>query len=152
MAIEFPWITETFGDVIESHVVSDKITDLKIDFDDNYIIQLTHENGNKGVLIIDVVSPYAVRRLEVYTENEYLQWNGTPETLYEFEDGNGQLKQVSLNEKAQHQEGYRAFVVENAYKNEIEEFFKTVESSNKPIYGFEQDLKVLQLIDSLEKK
>jgi predicted dehydrogenase len=152
LAIELPWITQTFGNVIDSHAVSDKITDLKINFNDNYIIQFTHENGNKGVLIVDVVSPYAVRMLEVYAENKYFQWNGTPETLYEFDSDNGKLKQVSLNEKTQHQEGYRTFVVENAYRNEIKEFFETLSSSNKPVYGFEQDLKVLQLIDSLEKK
>jgi predicted dehydrogenase len=152
MAIEIPWLISTFGEVIDSHVVTDKITDLKIDFNDNYIIQFSHENGNKGVLIVDIVSPYAVRKLEVYAENEYIQWNGTPETLYRLETESKDLKQVSLFEQSQHQKGYSYFIVENAYRTEIKEFFQYVNGGEKPVYGFEQDLKVLQLIDSLEGK
>jgi predicted dehydrogenase len=150
MAIELPWLISTFGNVTGSHVAADRITDLKINFNDNYMIQLTHENGNKGILIVDVVSPCAVRKLEVYGENKYLQWSGTPETLYEFDEEEKQLIPVKLKEQAEHREGYSVFVVENAYKNEIREFFEVINHGKTPQYGFEQDFKVLQLIDSLE--
>ena len=36
-------------------ILGDKITGLSIDYNDNYMIQLTHSNGNKGCLIVDVV-------------------------------------------------------------------------------------------------
>ena len=84
MAIELPWLTTAFGKVVDYRVVADKMTDLSIAYHDNYLLQLTHENGNKGVLIVDVVSPVAVRRLEVYGEHKYLQWSGTPESLMEY--------------------------------------------------------------------
>lgn len=148
MTIELPWITEAFGKVVATNVISDKLTGLKIDYNDNYIIQLTHENGNKGAFIVDVVSPVAVRRFEAYSENAYIQWSGTPETLFEFKDN--EFKKVALSEQEEHMEGYRAFVVENAYKNEIKEFIDVVINKKKAVYGFEQDLKVLELIDTLE--
>lgn len=148
MAIELPWIIETFGKVVATNVVSDKLTNLKIDYNDNYIIQLTHESGNKGAFIVDVVSPVAVRKFEAYSENAYIQWSGTPETLFEFRDN--KLNKVVLSEKEEHIEGYRDFVVENAYKNEIKEFIDVVTNRKEPIYGFKQDLKVLGLIDILE--
>lgn len=149
MAIELPWLTGAFGPVREAVAVSDKMTGLNIGFDDNFMIRLTHENGNKGVLVVDVVSPVAVRKLEAYAEGSYLCWNGTPDSLIEFDAASGKVAPVSLNERAEHAEGYSAFVVENAYKNEIREFFDVVLKGKAPLYGFEQDLKILKLIDSL---
>ncbi len=149
MAIELPWLIGTFGDVESVSVLSDKLTGLNIDYKDNYFIQIQHKNGNKGALIIDVVSPVAVRKLEVYSEGAYISWNGTPDSVTEFEPNNKKLLPVMLEEQAEHIEGYSAFVVENAYRNEIQEFFDVVDGAVQAQYGFEQDLKILKLIDTL---
>lgn len=150
MAIELPWLINTFGQVAKYHVVSDKMTELNIIYNDNYLIQIEHENGNKGMLIVDVVSPVAVRKMEIYAENKYIEWSGTPDSIKEYNAETGVLEKVILNEKEEHKEGYRAFVVENAYKNEIREFFDVVQNGKEPLYGFQQDLKILNLIDNLE--
>lgn len=149
MAIELPWLTLAFGKVIRTQVLADKMTGLNIDYRDNYIIQTEHENGNKGALIIDVVSPVAVRKLEAYAENAYISWNGTPDSISEFDVQTKKLEKVVLTEAAEHKEGYSAFVVENAYKNEIREFLDVVLKHKEPLYGFEQDKKILEIIDSL---
>lgn len=149
LAIELPWIIGTFGEIVDKRVVSDKMTNLNIGFNDNYIIQLTHENGSKGAIVVDVVTPVAVRKLEVYSENNYMSWNGTPESLLEFDSETKNLNNVSLTEQTEHLEGYSSFVVENAYKNEIKEFFEVVLNGKTPLYGFKQDLKVLKIIDDL---
>ena len=148
MAIELPWLIKAFGPVTEIHTVSDKITDLDIACHDNYMMHLTHETGNKGILAVDVVSPCAVRKLEAYTEGAYLSWGGTPESLFEYHAGTDSLERVSLCEETEHKEGYRAFIVENAYKNEIRAFFDLVLNGKCPEYGFEQDLETLKLIDT----
>lgn len=152
MAIELPWLTRTFGRIMKTHVLADKMTDLRIDYRDNYIIQAEHENGSKGALIIDVVSPVAVRKLEVYGEHRYIQWGGTPDSLYEYNAEADRLEQVVLQEAEEHREGYRAFVIENAYKNEIREFMAAVMNERQPEYGFSQDLEILKLIDALEEE
>ena len=149
MAIELPWLTGTFGDVVNVNVIGDKMTGLNIEYKDNFMIQLTHENGNKGCLIVDVVSPVAVRKLEIYSEGKYLSWNGTPESLAEFNPESKKLEPVMLREQTEHIEGYSSFVVENAYKNEIREFFDVVLNGKQPLYGFEQDKKILELIDQI---
>lgn len=149
MAIELPWITKVFGNVKAIHVLADKMTGLKIDYNDNYLIQIEHENGNKGTLIVDVVSPVAVRRLEVYTEKRYIRWSGTPESLYEYDQTDNQLKLVKLSEKEEHEEGYSAFVIKNAYKNEIQEFVNVVTNGKEQIYGLEEDFIILKLIDQI---
>lgn len=150
MAIELPWIINTFGEIESVNVIADKMTELNIDYKDNYMIQLKHANGNKGTLIVDVVSPVAVRRLEIYAENKYIQWSGTLDTLYEYDESSDKLKAVELNEIEEHKTGYRAFVVENAYRNEIQEFMDVVLNGKEQLYGFEEDLKILRLIDRVE--
>lgn len=152
MAIELPWITKTFGNIEDFVVNSDKMTNLDIQYNDNYMIQLYHRDGNKGLLLIDIVSPVAVRNLEVYTENKYFRWNGTPDMFWEYDRENDCLNQVRFNEKAEHKKEYREFVIENAYKNEIIEFMKVVNKQKEPIYTFEDDLKILSIIDKLEER
>ncbi|MBQ9032172.1 MAG: Gfo/Idh/MocA family oxidoreductase [Parasporobacterium sp.] len=149
MAIELPWLLNTFGNVKSTNTVSDKMSALNIGFHDNYMIQLEHVNGNKGVLVVDVVSPAAVRKFEAYSEGKYLSWNGTPDSLFEFNKNDKSLQNVSLSEKTEHMEGYSQFIVENAYKNEIKEFFDVVMNHKKPLYGFSQDEIILNLIDAL---
>ena len=89
---------------------------------------------------MDVVSPVAVRKLEVYSEGAYLSWNGTPDSVAEFDVNSKKLVPVALSEQAEHMTGYSAFVVENAYKNEIREFFNVVNGEASAQYGFEQVL------------
>ena len=149
MAIELPWLTNTFGSVQNVNVLADKMTELNIDYKDNYIIQLQHENGNKGSLIVDVVSPVAVRKLEAYAEGAYISWNGTPDSVAEFDTESKKLVPVTLHEQTEHLEGYSSFVVENAYKNEIREFFNVVNGMSPAQYGFEQDYAILKLIDTI---
>lgn len=149
LAIELPWLTGAFGEIKDVHSVSDKMTELAIGFDDNYYILIDHEGGNKGVLIVDVVSPVAVRKFEAYAEKQCVTWNGTPETVCEFDSESGKMESVTLTEEAEHKEGYREFIVENAYKNEIMEFFDVVMNGKEPLYGFEQDKKILNVIDSM---
>lgn len=150
-AIEMPWIVDVFGDVESMNVVSDKMTELNIDYHDNFMVQFVHKNGNKGLFVADVVSPCAVRRLEIYGENKYLRWDGTPETLFEYNVEKDALENIQLTEITEHQEGYRAFVVENAYKNEIRAFFAMIEEGKAPVYDFEKDKTILNLLDKMEK-
>lgn len=149
LAIELPWITRTFGNVETITVLSDKMSDLNICFEDNFMIQLKHKNGNKGTLIVDVVSPVAVRKLEAYAEHSYLSWNGTPDSIMEYNTKKGSLEEVILTEKTEHKEGYSTFIVENMYKNEIREFFDVVLNGKEPQYSFEQDQEILEMIDSM---
>lgn len=149
MAIELPWLINTFGNVREWHAISDRLTGLNISYDDNYMIQLIHENGNKGVLVVDIVSPCAVRRFEAYTEGKHIIWNGTPDGLFEFNSQTKSMHEVVIGEETKRMDGYASFVVENAYKNEIKEFFEVVLHDKRPLYGFETDLKILGLIESL---
>ena len=151
MAIEFPWLIDIFGEIEKFKVVANNISKLNIQYNDNYMIQFEHRNCNKGALIIDVVSPKAVRNLEIYGENVYYSWNGTPESLEYYCEEEKKIKPLSLYDSVEHMDGYSSFVVENAYQNEIQAFFDAVEKNIYPPYGFENDLEILNLIDRIEE-
>ena len=149
LAIELPWLTKTFGKIEKVNVIKRKISSLDVDFPDVFMIQLEHKNGNLGSLLIDVVSRKAVRHLEVIGEELYIQWDGTPDSLYQKNLETGELQKVSMGEYI-HQEGYSAVINEYAYMTEIEAFFDAI--GGKPMkYDFVQDAEILSWIDKIEK-
>ena len=149
-AIELPWLQKTFGEIISYQVIKGKDTNLNIDYPDTYHLLLQHESGSMGSLQVDVVSRKAVRNLEVYSEDMYLTWNGSPKGLrfYDFEKKEEQG--VLLYQEIQHMEGYSSFIIENAYQNELQAFMKEISGQNASRYGFEDDMITLQLIDKIE--
>lgn len=151
LAIELPWIQSVFGKINKVNVIKKKLTDLNIDFPDTYLIQIEHEKGNIGNLLIDVVSRQAVRNLEIINEKVYIKWEGTPDSLYQKDilpSGEGEMKLVLTGEYV-HEQGYRKFVNEYAYMKEIEDFFNAIQGK-EPLYSFEKDKEVLLLIDKIE--
>lgn len=152
-AIELPWIIKVFGDIESYEVLSSKNTGLAVQYNDNYLLLVKHKNGNKGILAVDVVSRKAVRNLEIYGENLYLTWDGTPSGLnvYNYE------KKVDENinlytDNVDQQEGYAAFVIENAYKNELETFIDMINGRDAARHTFEEDYKILSMIDEIESR
>lgn len=62
------------------------MTGLAIDYADNYQLLIKHTSGHQGLLAIDVVSRKAVRNLEIYGEDSYIEWNGQPDGLSIFQE------------------------------------------------------------------
>lgn len=148
LAIELPWIQYAFGKIEHVNVVKRKLTTLEVDFPDTYLIQVEHEGGNVGSIIMDVVSREAVRKLEIINENFYIRWDGTPETLMEKDVETGELKMVPTGQYI-HEQGYGNFINEYAYLKEIEEFFAVIDGK-QAIYGFAEDMEIIKIIDEIE--
>ncbi len=148
LAIELPWIGNVFGRIKNVHAVKAKLTNLKLDFPDTCLIQIEHSNGTIGSLAVDVVSRQAVRKLEIFNEDLYIRWGGTPETLYEKDIVSGELKQIPAGEYI-HEKGYSESINEYAYMKEIEDFFEAI-NGKKPLYSFEKDKEILKIIDEIE--
>lgn len=148
LAIELPWLQRTFGRIINVSVAKRNITTLPIDFPDVYMIQMEHENGNIGNILVDVVSRQATRHLEIIGEDIYINWNGTPHSLYKKDVETGELKNIEMGEYIQ-ESGYSNYINEYAYLTEIKEFFAVLKGK-KAIYGFEEDKEILSWIDRIE--
>lgn len=149
-AIELPWLTESFGAIVDIKVKKSKMSNLEIDYFDNYLVLLEHSTGHKGTLAVDVVSRKAVRNLEVFGEDLYLSWNGSPTGLYQYDYEKKEDKNIELYEAIDQLEDYSSFVVENAYSNEIIAFFETIINGKPQLYSFEKDKEILGIIDRIE--
>lgn len=152
MAIEFPWLIKTFGDISGFKVISEKKSSLEIGYPDSYQMLIRHNSGTVGTLSVDVVSRKPVRNLEIYGEDIYLSWDGSAEGLALYNITEKKNECVSLYDEIDHQEGYSAFVVENAYKNELIAFLNQVQHGQKPIYTFSDDKRTLDIIDMIESQ
>ena len=151
MAIEFPWIVDIFGEVESFYCLKNKITNLKIDYNDNYHIILKHKDGTIGSLQFDVVSREATTYLEIISENNHIKWNGTPEGFKVFELNAKKMKDIGTYENVERKEGYSQLIIEDMYLEEISTFIKSIkENKNYSKYSFEKDKEVLSLINKIE--
>lgn len=150
MAIELPWICKVFGDIMDVHVRKNKKTSLNIEYNDSYLLSIEHENGIQGMMLVDVVSRKAIRNLELFGEDLYLTWDGTANGVKKYDLTNQKLDNINLYTEIDRQEDYAEFIVENAYMSEIKTFFNEISTGKKPEYGFEEDRKILAVIDKIE--
>lgn len=151
-AIELPWLLQAFGKVKRMEVMRHKVTSLPIQYNDSYFVLLEHEIGHHGVLIVDVVAREPVSHLEVFGENLFLTWDGTPDSLREKDLKRNTLEAVRsyAQERVQHEAAYSRNIVENAYAAEIKNFFAVLEKREQPLYSFTKDMETLALIDKIE--
>lgn len=149
-AIELPWLVEVFGKIVNVNVVKSKISSLNIEYNDNYLLIVEHESGNKGSLAVDVISRKAVRNLEVFGENLFLSWDGSPNGLIKYNYKTKQEEKITLYESPEQLETYSSFIVENAYYDEITTFFESINGYAEPLYCFEKDLEIIKIIDNIE--
>ena len=150
-AIELPWIADAFGEIESIHSVKSKNTGLDIDYPDNYMVTLTHKSGHKGVVCFDVVSRKAVRRFEVFGETLHIFWNGTPETLSEFDIERSIKKKINTYENVEQNRDYSESIIENMYIDEVADFIDYVNGKSVPLYSFEKDVLLLNIIDQIER-
>ena len=149
--IDLPWLLDTFGPVKSLHVEKDKISQLEVDYPDSYFVTLRHENGVKGMLAVDVVSPKAVRNFECFGEGLHLFWEGNPKSLYTFDHDKGEKLPVNTYESFEHDSRYSDNIVENAYVDELANFFAVLKGNEQPRYSFEKDLETIRLIEAIEE-
>lgn len=149
--IELPWLTSCFGPAQPVAVQADTLSSLGLPYPDSVFATLRHRGGAKGFLAADVVSPKAVRSFEVFGEGLHLFWEGSPSTLYEYDAGSGEKRRVDTYASYQQDPRYSDNIVENAYMDELVEFFEVLQGRAQPRWSFGQDAQVIKLIESIER-
>lgn len=151
MGIELPWLCKAFGKIEGAHAVSGKATELVLDYPDYTLLTLEHQGERKGSLCFDVASRKPVRRLEVVGEKMHILWEGTPDSLQEFNVEAGEMQRVETYADAlTHREGYNHLISEDAYAEEIRCFFACLEGREQPLYTLAEDKGILGWMDRIE--
>lgn len=149
-AIELPWLSDVFGKITKLDVIKSKMSNLDIDYADNYLVLVQHSSGCKGMLAVDVVSRKAVRNLEVFGEELHIQWDGSPSGLFVYDYESKKDNNIQLYGEIDQLDNYSSFIVENSYMNEVQNFFGVVNGQATQIYTFEEDWNIIKLIDTIE--
>ena len=151
LAIELPWLVDAFGKIVVQRSIHHRSSTLDIDYDDTFSILLEHESGITGTLTVDVVSRKAVRNFECFGEGGHIVWDGSPTGFMNFDLDKKELVSIDLygNGSAEQLSNYAAFVVEDAYANEIEEFFSVINGGKQARYSFEQDKEILDIVSEI---
>ena len=91
-------------------------------------------------------------KMELFGEQIYITWDGSPMGLKEYNGENKEEKTITLYNSVDTLEGYSSFVIENAYENELRNFFEVVKGEIQPQYSFSDDLITLEWIDRIEER
>lgn len=150
-AIELPWLIETFGEINSIKLIKGKKTGLELNYNDNYLLLIDHASGSSGMLAVDIMSRKSVRNLEIFGEDIYLSWDGSPTGLYHYDYDKKENINIKLYEELDTIPGYSAQIIENAYYKEVCNFFEVIKNEGIARYSFEKDTYVLALIDEIEK-
>lgn len=149
LAIQLPWLLDTFGEVACFHSSMNRCTNLDIDFQDSIITTFEHKNGTHGVFIADTVSRKAITSLEIVGEEIHIFWHGHNDDLEIYNTESKQLNHIYAYDNVEHEDGYADNIIENQYIDEIKDFLNYVEEGSLPKYSFEKDQRVLSLIDEI---
>lgn len=144
--IDLPWLLDAFGLVEQMTVRADTISDLGLPYPDCTTLLLRHHGGAQGILAVDVVSRKAVRNFECYGDGIHLFWEGNPKALYEFRGG--EKRAVDTYGTFEHDARYSDNIVENAYVDELLNFFAVLRGEEQPRWTFEKDLAAIELMDA----
>ncbi len=100
---------------------------------------------------MDLVSRKPVRNLEIINEDFYFSWDGSPTGLEKYNIDDGNPENINLYDEINVEDDYNQTIIENAYLEEIVDFFDAF--SNEKSHGkhsFESDKYILNLIDIIE--
>ncbi|MGP5430715.1 Gfo/Idh/MocA family protein [Enterococcus malodoratus] len=152
MAIEFPWLIKAFGNITKYTVEKHKYSTLEIGYPDSYSLLFCHETGIQGTININIISRQAKRDLIVIGEDLQVEWGGSPNLLCRWNNREKKMDKVTLYEDSDidKNDNYSATIIENAYFEEVQEFFECLENNCLPSYTFQQDKKVIDLINKIE--
>ncbi len=151
-AIQLPWLINTFGKIKTVSSVSQKCTDLDIDFPDSIIASFQHDNGNIGVFTADVVSRKAITYLDVIGEDIHIIWNGHNDDLFIYDSDKRESRLLEVYGSIEHEEGYSDNIIENRYEDEIKDFLSMVYRHTRPRYSLQDDKYTLKIIDEIERR
>jgi len=143
---ELVWLISTFGEIASLIATKTKVSNLDMDIDDIYNILLEFKNGMQGNLTVDVIARFPFRQLKILGENGVItaDWSERIIKYYTNDQGWNTIKidDGKVEQNYIHGEG--------PYIEEMKNFIKTINKEIPQPYTFEEDLKILKLLESIE--
>jgi predicted dehydrogenase len=146
---ELTWIVETLGWPADVIGVFGKTLDVGAAIDDTYAFLMDYQTYF-GSVVVDVAARVATRNLILNLERAQLLWNWDEGELKLFEADTKRWITFSQPESPV-AAGYNKNIIENMYIEEIDAFVKGIENPDYYPNSMNNDLRVLELLDKIEK-
>ncbi len=144
---ELIWLTSTFGEINNVFGLKTKLSKLEADIDDIYSVLLEFQNGIKGNLTVDVIARFPYRQLKILGEDGviFADWSHRTIGYYTKETGwnNTKIDDGVIEKNYIHGDG--------PYVEEMSMFVKSIKGEIEQPYTFEDDFKILKILESIEK-
>ncbi len=145
---ELVWLTYLFSSVKSVYGSIHKVSNLKSDIDDLYQVIIEFSNGIQCMLVIDVISDPAFSETKIIGEKGVI--------LCDHNEGSIKIGKSSkwkkmLIQSGKVEKGYKGNTPsESLYVDEMKNFLSSVKNNKKPNYTFEDELRILEVLDAIE--
>lgn len=144
---EMVWLEPLFGKVVDIDGRHAKLSDMPAAIDDIYMLQMRHEGGVLGQLIVDVLGRTAIRHLRVTGAEGTLEWDDSAKRIRLFRAATGQWEEENVGAGTVES---RYINPEEPYIEEIRTFLDCARNGVTPAYGLRDDVDILNLLYSAE--
>ncbi len=145
---ELTWITDIFGFPNETKGFFAKTLNVGADIEDTYAFNMKYTRGI-GSVIVDVASRFATRSLIVNLEHAQIRWNWEDGIVKVFEAERNRWIHIYQPE-GKSESGYNKNIIEQMYVDEIDAFIKGIKDIKSYPNSMENDLRILELLDTIE--
>jgi len=146
---ELTWIVDTLGWPVLAKGLFEKTIDFGCEIEDSYAFTLKYAD-KVGTVLVDVASRYAVRNLIINLEEAQIQWKWDESAFHLFEVKNGRWVHFE-QPQFESASGYNKNIGEKMYIDEVDSFIKGIENSKFYPNTVQDDIKVLELLNQIEK-
>ena len=147
LRVELPWILEFFGAVRSVSAQSERFETKEYGIDDFMAVEFMFMSGMRGVLILDLLTPHVIKRLDVVSKGKKITWHERQNNL-EVQSHGGKPQFINLRSK---QMLKRYKFNEDAHLAEMAHVLKVLKGKEKSQLTFKREIEVLKLIDRIER-
>ncbi len=147
LRVELPWMLRLFGSVKKVSAQSERFATKKYGVDDYMEVELEFMSGARGALVLDLITPEVVKRLDVVSANKRVIWHERANKLeVQYRGGKKTIKDLRAKKtQARYQ------FPEDAHLGEMAHVLKVVRGKAPPRAIFADELEVLKLVDQIER-
>jgi predicted dehydrogenase len=146
LRVELPWMIDLFGPVKGFSAQRKRFLTHTYNVDDFLTIEITFASGNVGVVILDLISPQVIKRLDVVGQDKVVTWNERENAFRVTTRGATRTTQAA---KKRVEKRYQFH--EDAHLAEMRHVLRVVNKKENSKLHFAKEINILHLIDEIEK-
>jgi len=146
---EMTWIFDILGLPKKISGFYGRTMDVGAKIDDTYAITMDF-HGRYGLLLVDVVSRYATRRLTMNLEKAQIFWKWDEQCVWLYDSEKKTWDQRNYAQ-GKSMEGYNTNIIEEMYIDEIQAFINAMKGTGVFPNSLDDDIQVLEQLYKMEQ-